>query len=184
MNQSPGGHSQSLTTIEIQALLKRGFDALNAKRFDEAGECCQRILSVAPKTIEAHFLVGLIATETKESRIAIQAFGSVTTLDPSHAAGWAHLARHFIKIGQPKRADNAVESAIKAGTEDPIRPYCSERFRLPKLRPADNAVSMPFPLKPRIRNVDVGCSSLSCGTISLLRPFTFLGLCERITWHG
>ncbi|TDI61010.1 MAG: sulfotransferase family protein [Alphaproteobacteria bacterium] len=120
MNNSPHGRIQILTPSEIHSLLKRGFDALNAKRFDEAGACCQQVLAKAPKTIEAHFLVGLIATETKESRIAIQAFGSVTTLDPSHAAGWAHLARHFIKIGQPKRADNAIENAIKAGTKDPM----------------------------------------------------------------
>lgn len=52
--------------------------------------------------------------------VAIQAFGSVTTLDPSHAAGWANLARAFIKSGQPQRAETAVEHAIKAGTEDPM----------------------------------------------------------------
>ena len=120
MNKSPRGHPQIRTTNDIHMLLKRGFDALNARRFDEAGDCCRQVLSAAPKNIEGHFLVGLIATETKELKVAIQAFGSVTTLDPKHSAGWAQLARNFMKIGQPKRAENAVESAIKAGTKDPM----------------------------------------------------------------
>ena len=120
MNRSPHGRIKVLAPQEIQALLKRGFDALNAGRNDEAGACCKKILMVAPKTVEAHFLVGLIATEDKLPKVAIQAFGSVTTLDPSHAAGWAHLARNFMRIGQLKRAENAVESAIKSGTKDPM----------------------------------------------------------------
>ncbi len=100
--------------------MKRGFNALNAGRTDEAGACCKHILSLAPKTVEAHFLVGLIATEDKLPKVAIQAFGSVTTLDPDHAAGWAHLARAFARISQPERASDAIENAIRAGTKDPM----------------------------------------------------------------
>ena len=120
MNKSPHGRPQVLAVHEIRALLKRGFDALNAGRTDEAGACCKQILSLAPRTVEAHFLVGLIATEDKLPKVAIQAFGSVTTLDPNHAAGWAHLARVFSRISQPERAADAIESAIKAGTKDPM----------------------------------------------------------------
>jgi len=120
MTKSSSGLPRVLTTIEIQALLKQGFDALSARRFKEAGACCQKILSAAPRNVEAHFLVGLIAHQTKEYKFAIHAFGSVTMIDPSHAAGWAQLARNFIKIGQPKRAEEAVEKAIRVGTEDPI----------------------------------------------------------------
>lgn len=120
MNKSPRGRPKILATHEIQALLKRGLDALTAKRIEEASACCKLILSSAPKNIEAHFLVGLIATESKETRVAIQAFGSVTTLDPSHAAAWSHLGRAFVRIGQPKRAEDAVEHAIDAGTKDPL----------------------------------------------------------------
>ena len=44
----------------------------------------------------------------------------VPTLDPNHAAGWAHLARVFSRMSQPERAADAIESAIKAGTKDPM----------------------------------------------------------------
>ena len=116
MNKSPHGRPQVLAVHEIRTLLKRGFDALNAGRTDEAGACCKQILSLAPRTVEAHFLVGLIATEDKLPKVAIQAFGSVTTLDPNHAAGWAHLARVFSRISQPERAPHAALMARPGDT--------------------------------------------------------------------
>lgn len=120
MAHLPSGRTRSLSPHQIQSLLQQGFRALTESRLDEAGACCRKILSAAPKTVEAHFLVGLIAREAKDLPVAIQAFGSVTTLDPSHAAGWAHLARTFAQVGQMKRADDALEHAIKAGTKDPM----------------------------------------------------------------
>lgn len=120
MNKPPSGRPRVLKPHEIQTLLKRGFDALSARRFDEAATCCKMILASAPKAVPAHFLVGLIATENKQSGMAVQAFGSVTTLDPSHAAAWANLARSYIRIGQPQRGEEAAEKAIELGTEDPI----------------------------------------------------------------
>ncbi|MDH5738205.1 MAG: tetratricopeptide repeat protein, partial [Gammaproteobacteria bacterium] len=117
-----GARSQptKLTSADIQALLKKGFDALTAGRIDEAGACCQKVLSVAPKAVAAHFLVGLIANETGETKVAIHAFGSVTKLEPNHSAAWAQLARNFMKLGMPQRAEDAVKQAIKADTKDPM----------------------------------------------------------------
>jgi tetratricopeptide (TPR) repeat protein len=120
MTNFPQGNIPTLAPRDIQALLKRGIDALSMGHFDEAGECCRKILSVAPKTVEAHFLVGLIANETKEMRMAIHAFGSVTTLDPKHTAGWTQLANALARVGQMTRADKALESAIESGTKDPL----------------------------------------------------------------
>jgi tetratricopeptide (TPR) repeat protein len=119
MNKAPVSIPRKLSPREIQVLVKRGFEALTANRLDEAGACCKMVLSSSPKTVPAHFLVGLISVENKQTGMAVQAFGSVTTLDPSHAAGWAHLARSYYKIGQSKRAEDAIEHAIEAGTKDP-----------------------------------------------------------------
>lgn len=120
MKQPPSGKPQVLTSLDIQRLLKEGFDALAQKKFDEAGAKVRQVLTSAPKNIEGHFLVGLIANETDDYKFAIQAFGSVTTLDPDHAAGWAQLARNFMKVGQPKRADFALKKAIELDPVDPV----------------------------------------------------------------
>ena len=81
----------------MQETLREGFAHLTAGRLTEASECCRRLLSAKRDLVEGHFLVGLVALELKQTGRAIQAFGSVTTLKPDHAAAWANLARLFMQ---------------------------------------------------------------------------------------
>ena len=92
----------------MQDTLREGFRLFQAGKFDEASECCRRLISAKRDLAEAHFLVGLIATELKQTWTAIHAFGSVTKLQEDHAAAWANLARHLTHTGQPARADVAL----------------------------------------------------------------------------
>jgi len=75
--------------------LRRGFAFLQAGQAERAAECCRRVLEQDPKLPEAHFLVGLVAVEMNQRRIAASAFGSVTKLQPDHGAAWANLARQY-----------------------------------------------------------------------------------------
>lgn len=104
--------------VEIERLLSEGFAALNAGRPEEAARLCRRILALDRACVQGHFLVGLAASEMKDLRTAASAFGSVTRLDPKHAAAWAQLARVFMRLGQPGRAEKALAEAKKAGTAD------------------------------------------------------------------
>jgi tetratricopeptide (TPR) repeat protein len=104
----------------MQDTLKEGFFLLSAGRLDEASECCKRLLGAKPDLVEAHFLVGLIALELKETRTAISAFGSVTKLKSDHGAAWANLARQFMLVGQPARADIALAQAVKHNDGNPL----------------------------------------------------------------
>ena len=100
--------------------LRDGLNALAARRFEVASECCQRVLGAKPDLPEAHFLVGLIALEMKQTRTAISAFGSVTKLDPKHGAAWAQLAKLFFRAGHLIRADEALARAVSSEKGDPI----------------------------------------------------------------
>ncbi len=100
--------------------LRDGFDALAARRIDAASECCRRVLGAKPDLPEGHFLVGLIALQTRQTRTAISAFGSVTKLNPKHGAAWAHLAKLFFKAGQLIRADEALANATTYQNSDPM----------------------------------------------------------------
>ena len=84
----------------MQVTLKEGFGHLSAGRCNEAGACCKRLLGAKPDLVEAHFLVGLIALELKQTWHAVSAFGSVTKLRPDHGTAWANLARLFMQAGQ------------------------------------------------------------------------------------
>ena len=97
---------------QLQALLKRGYESLSAGRIADAGECCRRVLAAEPKLVQGHFLVGLVALEAKDRKTALQAFGSVTALEPNHAAAWAQLAKLFMTEGQVNRADAALTAKL------------------------------------------------------------------------
>ena len=105
---------------KLQSLLQQGFDALSRGQIERAGECCRQVLQLQPDLVEGHFLVGLVALEAKDRKTAFQAFGSVTKLDPGHAAAWAQLAKLFIGEGQLNRVDAALDEAVKANPTDPL----------------------------------------------------------------
>jgi tetratricopeptide (TPR) repeat protein len=100
--------------------LRDGFQALQVGDTDKAGACCRRVLETRQDLPEAHFLVGLIALELEQRKIAIAAFGSVTKLEPEHGAAWAHLARLFMQTGQTLRADRALDKAVRHADDNPV----------------------------------------------------------------
>lgn len=115
---------------KLKRLLQAGFRALEAGNFAEAGEACRKALAMRRDFVDAHFLVGLIALEMNDKRMAINAFGSITKLQPAHAAAWAQLARLFARSGQANRADQALQQAIEndkgeAIVEDLIGSVCT-----------------------------------------------------------
>ncbi len=99
--------------------LREGFQHLAAGRTNEASECCRRLLGAKPNYAEGHFLVGLIALELKQTSHAVQAFGSVTKLQPDNAAAWANLARLFLRVGQSARGDSALAKAVEHNDDNP-----------------------------------------------------------------
>ena len=104
----------------MQDTLRQGFNALQLGQVDQASECCKRVLGAKPDLPEGHFLVGLIALETRQTRTAISAFGSVTHLKPHHAAAWAQLAKLHFASGQTILADEALAMAKQFEGGDPV----------------------------------------------------------------
>ncbi|WP_375202587.1 tetratricopeptide repeat-containing sulfotransferase family protein [Hyphococcus sp.] len=102
----------------IAGLLRDGFDALNKGDAAKAAECCKAAMMIDRAHPEIHFLVGLTALDMNDLKTAASAFGSVVKLAPGHGAGWANLARIFIRLGQPLRAEQALEKAIAAKPGD------------------------------------------------------------------
>jgi tetratricopeptide (TPR) repeat protein len=97
----------------------RGFAALKAERFAEAEAAARAALSADPARPEAHFLVGLLASERKDWRTAIAAFGSVTKINPADRGAFAHLAQLLQRAGHFDRADAALARALEGEVADP-----------------------------------------------------------------
>lgn len=111
---------KQFTQNDAKFFLKRGFNALNRKDFKEAGACSQLVLKYLPKTVEAHFLIGLIGIESRDWAIATRAFKNVVSLNNTHVAGWAQLARAFVTAGQYSNAETALSKAVVIECDDPL----------------------------------------------------------------
>lgn len=104
----------------MQDVLRQGYALLTQGRYREAAECCRRLLGAKRDLPEAHFLVGLIAVETRDTATAVNAFGSVATLQPKHGAAWAQLARIYLRLGHMRRADEALARAVEHADGNPV----------------------------------------------------------------
>jgi tetratricopeptide (TPR) repeat protein len=104
----------------IAGHLRAGYDALTAGRLDAASRCCREALALDDASVPAHFLVGLVSLAMNDQATALNAFGSVTRLEPRHAAAWAQLARIFMRAGQPNRADQALAEAVTHAGDEPV----------------------------------------------------------------
>ena len=100
--------------------LKDGFLALNRGDLAVAGEACKRALNDNPESVQAHFLVGLVALEGQQRQIAHEAFKSVIKLDRDHAAAWVHLAKLNVGEGRIKAAEAALKEVRRIQPSDPV----------------------------------------------------------------
>ena len=104
---------------DLSRLLQEGFDALNRGQLDVAAKACQSALSQRPDLAPAHFLVGLVAVEGDERRVAHEAFKSVVKIDRDHAAAWAQLARLNASEGRIALAESALKEVRRIQPSDP-----------------------------------------------------------------
>jgi len=103
----------------LRQLLNEGFRALNRGKLDAAAKACKEALEEDPGLAQAHFLVGLVALEGEERRIAHEAFKSVVKLDRDHAAAWAQLARLNAGEGRIVLAEKALREVRRIKPADP-----------------------------------------------------------------
>jgi tetratricopeptide (TPR) repeat protein len=104
---------------QLARLLEEGFRALNRGELGAAAQACEEALAQDPNLVQAHFLVGLIALEGEERKIAHTAFKSVIKLDTDHAAAWAQLARLNAGEGRIVQAEAALREVRRIKPSDP-----------------------------------------------------------------
>lgn len=102
------------------SVLAEGFSALNRGDLAAASKACEAALKENPALVPAHFLVGLIALEGQQRRIAHEAFKSVIKLDRNHAAAWAHLAKLNVGEGRIAAAESALKEVRRVQPNDPM----------------------------------------------------------------
>ncbi|MCF8475021.1 MAG: sulfotransferase [Emcibacter sp.] len=120
LDNRPRSQTPVMGQADVDKFTARGYQALLRRDFKEAGACCQLVLKYHPQFKGAHFLVGLIAIETKDWDMARHAFKNVVEIDPAHAAAWAQLARSSVSLAQYDDAEEQLKKAVSFNTTDPL----------------------------------------------------------------
>lgn len=151
----------------VGQLLKTGIDALSLGDTDKAGQVARRLMAVAPRLADSHFLVGLTASALSDWGTARQAFKSTVGLNKNHAAGWANLARVFVMSGQYANAEVALEHALALAPDAPMVADVIGAV-LSLLGHVPDALEWQ-------RKAEAGSGAKGVFALSLARSLTFLG---------
>lgn len=85
--------------------------AIQAGRFQEAFEECQKILLDFPENGMAYAYLGVVLLENGEVEEAVQALTQATLLCPNEAYPWVKLAEYYRRQGEANKAIDTLRSA-------------------------------------------------------------------------
>ncbi|ROH93115.1 sulfotransferase family protein [Stagnimonas aquatica] len=100
-------------TAAIERLRSQLEGLLEARRYAEAEQSCQRLLQLAPSLAEAHFLRGMLATELRQWSPAITALRQALSIDAAQERYWTQLARLLALSQRIPEALDAAEQALR-----------------------------------------------------------------------
>lgn len=103
----------------VKAYLLKGSILLNASRFDEARENCDKALANNPLCLEASLMLGIIARHEEIDDEALRRFREAIYLDSACWPGHFYTAEIAYARGDMKRACSAYESALRILEGDP-----------------------------------------------------------------
>ena len=137
---------------DLLQLHRQAVELLGKRQFGAAQQCCLRILKENPQHADAHFLLGMIATEFGRVSNALEFIGKAIELEPERAEYHAHRGRCLALLKYDSEALAAADTALAlepadALTCDTIGVVCSragdhekavEAFRRAVSREPDN----------------------------------------------
>jgi len=98
---------------DLDDLLDRAFDAVDADRLDEAEALCRQVLAIAPGTFDAILLLGVLTGESGRTALAIQFLRDAIAIDPSSVDAHLHLGGLLRAEGRLAEAISALETAVR-----------------------------------------------------------------------
>ena len=97
------GSAQKEDLKEVESYIDGG-------RLEEASERIRSVLALDPLSVQAHFLMALLARAEGRTEEAVESFRRVVYLDPSHLLGRFHLANAYRETGQKDQALRAYRT--------------------------------------------------------------------------
>lgn len=109
--------SESTVEKEVVSELAIAYQALESRDFKQVIEISKRLLSFNGEIPQAHYLIARVTIETRQLDIALKALEKAVELDSSISEYWAFLALVHSQTGNLVKAESAVWTAHKLGSD-------------------------------------------------------------------
>lgn len=118
---NPGGSggsspSASAPGYDPAAEYRKGMEALQAQRYQEAKKAFERVLSVAPGDANTNFLAGLAAAGLSDYKASRKYYERAIKADKDLVPARRELGVTYVKLGEKEKADSQL-AALKAMQE-------------------------------------------------------------------
>jgi tetratricopeptide (TPR) repeat protein len=112
---SPGGSTPSMSAPDYDpaAEYRKGIEALQAQRFQEAKKAFDRVLAVAPRDANSNYLAGLAAAGLNDLKGSRKYYERAVKADKELVGAVRELGVTYVKLGEKERADGQL-AALKA----------------------------------------------------------------------
>ncbi len=112
---SSGGSAPSMSAPDYDpaAEYRKGIEALQAQRFEEAKRAFERVLRVAPRDANTNYLAGLAAAGLNDLKGSRKYYERAVRADKELVGAMRELGVTYIKLGETEKA-NAQLAALKA----------------------------------------------------------------------
>jgi len=99
-------------------LLRVARSLLERQRWAEAGKFAREVLTLEPRSAEAHYIIGCMAAHGPEPEQAISVLGRATELNPACPEQWSELARVLRRLGRNADALSAMIHVVSLEPDD------------------------------------------------------------------
>ena len=115
---------------DADKLFRRGVDALERNRFDEAAGLLRQAAELAPQSSPIHLALGIALTRLTEIPAAFDALETAINLDPTGFFPHFRMGELYMRVGVPTKGNEELQIAMDVSTTPEQRALVRELLKL------------------------------------------------------
>ena len=97
----------------LTSALQQGREMIRSKKYAEAVELLQKLLETDPNEEDVLEMLGMVYFLSKQHGLARDTFERLTKANPMHLNGWVNLGAILNRLGEHKKAIDALRRAVQ-----------------------------------------------------------------------
>ncbi len=98
---------------KVEQLLQQGYDAVNARRVEEAESIFRQVIKIDPNNAEAYYNLGIALGQQRKLEEAVANFQQVIKLNPNNAEAYTNLGILLVLQWKLKEGIAKIQQAIE-----------------------------------------------------------------------